>query len=442
MNDTPIALRHRVHASAEPLARPTMPTPRPLTAPATFHVLAKPTGAICNLDCSYCFYLEKEALYPGKRFRMRSDVAQAYIAQLIESHREAAEITLAWQGGEPTLMGLSFFASMVSFAESIARKHQRLLHTIQTNGTLLTDDWARFFADKHFLVGISLDGPAELHDAYRVDKKGRPTHARVLDGLGHLRNHAVDYNVLCSVHSANVGRPTTVYRYLRDECGARFIQFIPIVEHQPSPTNPEAVSSRSVDPLGWGRFLIEVFEEWIGRDVGRVFVQSFDATLASVVGAPPGVCVFAKTCGNAVALEHNGDLYSCDHFVDPDHRLGNIMTTHMLELISSPTQRRFGADKAATLPRACRECDVLFACNGECPKNRFATTADGEAGLNYLCAGYQAFFRRVHAPMRLMADLLRANRAAATISDIIARAPRNAPCPCGSGRKAKFCHSR
>ena len=441
MSDTPVTLRRRGE-DVEPLASPALPVPRPLTAPAGFHVLAKPSGAICNLDCSYCFYLEKEELYPGDRFRMRSEVARAYVTQVIESHAGAPEITLAWQGGEPTLMGLSFFSSLVAFAEEIVPKHQRLVHTIQTNGTLLTEEWARFLSEKHFLVGISIDGPPALHDAYRVDKKGRPTHARVLAGLAHLRRHGVDYNVLCTVHAANAAQPAAVYRYLRDECGARFIQFIPIVEHQPTDEDPEAVSSHSVDPAAWGSFLTGVFEEWVGSDVGTVFVQSFDTTLASVVGAPPGVCVFAKTCGDAVALEHNGDLYSCDHFVDPEHLLGNIMTTHMLDLVSSPAQRTFGADKADALPGECRRCDVLYACNGECPKNRFTRTADGEAGLNYLCAGYKAFFRRVDAPMRLMAGLLRENKPAAAITEIIAAAPRNAPCPCGSTRKAKACHGR
>ncbi|MDA8296234.1 MAG: anaerobic sulfatase maturase [Actinomycetota bacterium] len=441
MSDIPITLRRRDETGEAPVG-PAMPSPRPLTAPAGFHVLAKPTGAICNLDCSYCFYLEKEELYPGDRFRMRSEVAKAYIAQVIESHASAREITLAWQGGEPTLMGLSFFSSMVAYAESLVPRHQRLVHTIQTNGTLLNEDWARFLAEKHFLVGISIDGPAELHDAYRVDKKGRPTHARVLAGLEHLRRHEVDYNVLCTVHAANADHPATVYRYLRDMCGARFIQFIPIVEHQPTELDPAAVSSHSVDPRAWGSFLIGVFEQWVATDVGTVFVQIFDTTLASVVGAPPGVCVFAKTCGDAVALEHNGDLYSCDHFVDPEHRLGNIMETHLVDLLALPEQRRFGADKADTLPRVCRDCDVLYACNGECPKNRFVTTEDGEPGLNYLCAGYKAFFRRVDQPMRLMGDLLAKRRPAAAITDLIATAPRNSPCPCGSNRKAKLCHAR
>ena len=435
MSDVPVVLRRREEAQL-----PSMPIPRPATAPAGFHVMAKPTGAICNLDCSYCFYLDKEALYPNDRFRMREQVAKAYLTQLLEAHANAPEVTIAWQGGEPTLMGLSFFSEMVEFAQSLVRPHQRLSHTLQTNATLLDERWAAFLSEKGFLVGVSIDGPEVLHDAFRVDKKGRPTHARVLRGLRHLREHDVEYNILCSVHAANADHPREVYRFLRDDCGARFIQFIPIVEHEPSEDDPEAVSSHSVASQAWGRFLSEVFEEWVATDVGRVFVQIFDTTLASFMGAPPGICVFAKTCGDAVALEHNGDLYACDHFVDPEHLLGNIMETHLLELVASEAQRRFGNDKADTLPGDCRSCDVLFACNGECPKNRFVRTKDGEEGLNYLCAGYKSFFHRVSEPMRTMANLIRANRPPAAITELIATAPRNAPCPCGSGRKAKACH--
>jgi uncharacterized protein len=311
---------------------------------------------------------------------------------------------------------------------------------MQTNGTLLDEVWAEFLAEKGFLVGISIDGSGELHDNLRVDKRGQPTLERVLRGLEFLRAHHVEYNVLCAVHAINAKHPRAVYRFLRDDCGARFIQFVPIVEHEPSAENFGAVSDRSVHAAQWGRFLIEVFDEWIGRDVGEVFVQSFDAALASWMHLPPGICVFAETCGRAVALEHNGDVYSCDHFVEPEHLLGNITTTHLVELLASENQRRFGNDKRDTLPRDCLECDVGFACNGECPKNRFIATPDGEPGLNYLCAGYQAFFRRVDQPMKLMADLLDHGRPASAITVAFSRAPRNSPCPCGSGQKAKACH--
>jgi len=420
---------------------PPLPSPRPEGAPAAFHVMAKPTGAICNLDCSYCFYLEKEALYPGARFRMQEDTMEAYVRQVLES-QNGPRVTIAWQGGEPTLMGLAFFRRMVETVERYRRPGQRIQHTLQTNATLLNEDWAIFLAEHGFLVGVSIDGPPDLHDRFRVDKRGKPTSNRVLAGLLALRRHDVEYNVLCTVHAGNVGEPLRVYRYLRDECGALVIQFIPIVEHRPTAADGSAVSERSVSPIAWGDFLIAVFDEWVGRDVGDVFVQTFDAILGPVLGLPAGLCVFAETCGAAVALEHNGDVYSCDHFVDPKHRLGNLHETHLVELVGSDRQRRFGRAKSDSLPRYCRECEVLSACWGECPKNRFALSPDGEEGLNYLCAGYKAFFRRVDAPLRTMADLIRAGRPASDIKRQIAEAKRNDDCPCGSRRKAKHCHQR
>jgi uncharacterized protein len=292
-------------------------------------------------------------------------------------------------------------------------------------------------------VGVSIDGPPELHDVYRVDKRGNPTFEKVRRGWDLLRSHGVDANVLCTVNAANQAHPLDVYRFLRDELGARHVQLIPIVERDNDTGFQEgdAVTERSVAPDAWGRFLIAVFDEWLVHDVGTVFVQMFDAALASWVGVGAAMCIFAETCGDAVALEHNGDLYSCDHFVEPRHLLGNIAETHMVELLASPQQRAFGAAKRDTLPRQCRECDVRFACQGECPKNRFTLTPDGEAGLNYLCEGYLAFFHHVDGPMRLMADLLRRGRSADEVMGILARAPRNEPCPCGSGHKAKYCHA-
>jgi len=417
-----------------PVVRPAAPT-----ASRPIHVMAKPTGAICNLDCSYCFYLDKESLYPGGRFRMGDDVAELYLRQMLEERREPV-VTLAWQGGEPTLMGLPFFRRVVELARSLARPGQRIEHTLQTNATLLTAEWAAFLAEHDFLVGVSIDGPPAVHDAYRLDKRGRPTFERVARGLRHLRAAGVRYNLLCTVHRENEDRALEVYRFLRDECGGQFLQFIPIVERVPG--GASGVSERSVTPSGWGRFLSAVYDEWLAHDVGEVFVQSFDAALASWLGLPAGVCVFDETCGYAVALEHNGDVYSCDHFVDLEHLLGNIRRTPLRELVASPAQRRFGDDKRDGLPAYCRRCDVRFACNGECPKNRFTTTPEGEAGLNYLCAGYKAFFHHVDATMRIMADLVRAGRPAADVRSVLVSAPRNAPCPCGSGRKAKRCHGR
>jgi uncharacterized protein len=429
--------------------------PTVTSAPDGFHLLAKPTGAVCNLDCAYCFFLSKEMLYPGSRFRMADDLLELYLRQLIESH-QTPEVTIAWQGGEPTLMGLEFFRRSVELAEGFAGG-KRIAYTIQTNGTLLDDEWASFFREHDFLVGISIDGPRELHDAYRVDKGGRGSFDKVMQGIDLLREHEVEFNTLTTLHSANAGRPLEVYRFLRDDCGSRYHQYIPIIERvdddegwsswrdRPLYTQTgQRVSSRSVTPEQYGRFLIEVFEDWVRGDVGEVYVQMFDVALANWVGTPPGLCVHSETCGLALALEHTGDLYSCDHFVEPAHRLGNIREKHMLELVSSQQQQVFGSDKRDQLPDYCLDCDVRFACHGGCPKDRFLETPDGDTGLNYLCAGYKAFFHHVERPMRIMARLIAANRAP---SEIVAfyraedmKRGRNDPCPCGSGRKWKHCH--
>ena len=441
MADVPVALTAKPEHPPAP-RRPALPPDRPPTAPAYFHVLAKPTGPICNLDCQYCFFLSKEALYPGDRFRMAEDLLEAYLQQVIES-QTGPEVTIAWQGGEPTLMGVEFFRRAVELAEQHRRSGQAIQHTIQTNGTLLTDEWCALLKEYNFLVGISIDGPPELHDAYRVDKKGQPTSAKVQRGLDLLRAHGVETNVLCTVNAANQDHPLDVYRYFRDDLGLRHIQFIPIVERDNETGFQEGdeVTDRSVTADAWGRFLIAVFDEWVRRDVGAVFVQMFDAALASWAGVPAGMCIFGETCGNAVALEHNGDLYSCDHFVEPRYLLGNIMETHMLDLMATPQQRAFGDAKRDTLPRYCLECDVRFACNGECPKNRFILTPDGEPGLNFLCEGYKAFFTHADGLMRLMAAALRRGGFADEVMGILATAGRNDPCPCGSGRKAKWCHA-
>ncbi len=411
------------------------------TAPP-FHVMAKPSGAICNLDCTYCFFLSKEMLYPGDRFRMADELLETYVQQLIESS-PYPEVTIAWQGGEPTLMGVPFFERAVEHAHRHARPGQSLQFTIQTNGTLLNDRWGEFLSRNGFLVGLSVDGPREMHDAYRVDKKGRGSFDRVMAGLEVLTRHGVDFNVLCTVHAANGDHPVDVYRFFRDELGATFLQFIPIVERT-SPeliqianigwgsrntkrplytNNGSQVTERSVKPEQWGRFLCGVFDEWVGNDVGDVFVQHFDAALASWLGIEPSLCIFRETCGTAIALEHNGDVYSCDHFVEPDYLLGNIRDTHLSELVTSDRQRSFGEAKRETLPRYCLDCDVRFACNGECPKNRFTQTPDGEPGLNYLCAGYKMFFTHIDGPMRIMADLLRSGREAPEVMDLLRARP-------------------
>jgi uncharacterized protein len=322
-------------------------------------------------------------------------------------------------------------------------------YSIQTNGTLLDDEWCAFFREHNFLVGISIDGPPELHDTYRVDKGGRPSSRRVLRGLAYLKKHSVDFNILCTVHAVNGDHPLEVYRYFRDDLGAQFLQFIAIVERDNETGFQEGnqVTGRSVKAEQYGRFLISIFDEWVRRDVGSVFVQHFDVALAAWVGAPPAICVFSPTCGTALALEHTGDLYACDHFVEPNYLLGNICETPMAELVASEKQLRFGQDKLDMLPAYCRACQVRFACHGACPKNRFIETPDGEPGLNYLCAGYKAFFEHVDRPMRIMASLLRQNRAPAEIMQIeaqlqaaFARARPHDPCPCGSGRIFKACH--
>jgi uncharacterized protein len=393
----------------------------PPDAPPSFHLLAKPTGSVCNLDCAYCFFLAKEALYPGVRPRMSDAVLERYIRQLIEAHR-TPEVTIAWQGGEPMLMGLEFFRRAVELAKRHARPGMTVRHTIQTNGTKINGDWARFFAANGFLVGLSIDGPRELHDAYRRDKAGRPTFDRVMRSLAALREHGVEWNALTTVHAANQDHAVEVYRFLRDECGCRFIQFIPIVERPTESGVPygNEITDRSVTPSGWGDFLIGVFEEWVRRDVGEVFVQMFDVALANWYGEPSGLCVHSATCGTALAMEFNGDVYACDHFVEPAYLRGDIGERHLAELVADPAQVRFGRDKLDRLPRFCLECDVRFACHGGCPKDRFVSTPPdavppNEPGLNYLCPGFKAFFHHVDAPMRRMCALLREERAPSEI---------------------------
>jgi uncharacterized protein len=381
--------------------------------------MAKPRGAICNLDCAYCFYLPKEDLYRGSSFRMSDETLESYTRQYIQNQR-VPEVNFAWQGGEPTLMGLDFFRKAVAYQQKYARPGQRIENALQTNGTLLDDEWCKFFAENRFLIGISLDGPREAHDLYRKDKGGAPTFDRVLRAVKLLKNHKVDFNILTCVSASNVERPLDVYHFLRDEIGAEYIQFIPIVERENATGFQEgtALTSRSITGEQYGRFLISIFDEWVRRDVGKVFVQMFDTALGRWLGAPGGLCVFQETCGLALAMEHNGDVYSCDHFVEPRHRLGNLLETPLTELVGSEQQKQFGIDKRKSLPHYCRECPVLFACNGGCPKDRTDLTPDGEAGLNHLCEGFKAFFIHVDEPMRLMARLLGQRRLAAEIMKI------------------------
>ena len=404
------------------------------------HLLAKPTGAACNLDCKYCFFLSKESLYPDERTRMSGETLDSYIRQLLEP-QDASHVTVAWQGGEPTLMGLEFFRQSLEVVEKYRRPGQEILHTVQTNGMLLDDEWCAFFKEHCFLVGLSLDGPREMHDAYRVDKGGAGTFDRVMRAAEVLRRYEVDVNILCTIHAANADHPLEVYRFFRDELHACYLQFIPIVERATPELLPLAnlgwgerpgagrplytqtgglVTDRSVGAEQFGRFLIAIFDEWVRRDVGTVFVQTFDVTLGSFVGQH-NLCIFSPTCGESLCLEHNGDLYSCDHYVEPGYRLGNINQTPVSELAASKQQHAFGQAKLTSLPRYCRECEVRFACHGECPRNRFILTPDCEPGLNYLCAGYKLFFKHVDQPMKIMADLIRRGRFADEIMQMFSR---------------------
>jgi uncharacterized protein len=406
-----------------------------ITSPITrnFHVMAKPIGPICNLDCTYCYYLEKEKLFPkGENFKMKPDVMEEYIRQYIES-QNTMEVTFAWQGGEPTLLGLEYFKNIIT----LQKKHsggRKINNTLQTNGTLLDDAWCRFFKEHDFLIGLSIDGPRRLHDTYRLDKGQKPTFQRVMQGLDLLKKHKVEFNTLTVVSASNAKHPIEVYSFLK-EAGSGYIQFIPLVERLPDEATasqgldyaeppepgqpPSPVTRWSVPSEAFGDFLINIFNEWVKQDVGKVYVQMFDVSLGIWSGHGPGLCLFLEDCGEALALEHNGDLYSCDHFVYPKYKLGNIMNESLGALVNSDPQKAFGGNKSASLPKYCLACEVRFACNGECPKHRFLMTPDGEEGLNYLCAGYKKFFNHVDPYMKKMAELMSQRKAPANIMGML-----------------------
>ena len=382
---------------------------------------------------------------------MAQEVLELLVRQCLEE-RPAADVTFAWQGGEPTVMGLDFFRRAVELQEKYRLPGARIRNGLQTNGTMLDDEWCRFFRQNGWLVGISLDGPAPLHDAYRVDAAGRPTFGRAMAGAALLREHEVDFNVLTTVHAANAGEPLAVYRFLRDEVAAQYLQFIPIVERtcDAGDRAGSGETARSVTGSQYGRFLCAIFDEWLSRDVGRVFVQTFEATLNAWMGQPTGLCVQDAACGSSPLVEHNGDVYSCDHFAAPPFLLGNLHQDPLPGLVGSSRQRTFGLAKGQGLSQQCRRCGFRFACQGGCPKDRLLTTENGEPGLNYLCDGLRSFFGHVDAPMRYMAAELRAGRPAsnvmlhaarqaAELQKRLAGARRNDPCPCGSGRKFKRC---
>jgi len=435
----------------------------PINAPPRFHLLAKPSGSTCNIDCTYCFFLSKDALYPNEKHRMSDATLESYIRQLLESHRTPT-VTVAWQGGEPTLMKVEFFRRSLELVEKYRRPGQRVEHTFQTNGILLDDEWCAFFKEHNFLVGLSVDGPRELHDEYRVDRSKKGTFDKVMNGWKLLRKHGVEFNIICTVNAANEKHGRAVYRFFRDEMDAKWVQFIPIVERATAETihianqgwseqpdrkrllytqDGNLVTKRSVGGEQYGRFLVDVFEEWVRHDVGTVYVQLFDVTLEAYFGRHL-LCIHAPTCGYGPALEYNGDVYSCDHFVEPRYKLGNIHETPLVQLVASPEQRRFGDNKRDLLTAQCRSCEVRPLCNGGCPKDRFSLSRDGEAGQNYLCAGLELFFKHTRRAMQTMAQLLQQNRAPSDVMALTAaddaKAGPYVPCPCMSGKKFRFCH--
>ncbi len=428
--------------------------------PTAFHVMAKPIGPVCNLNCTYCYYLEKEVLYGTRKdFKMPEEVLETFIKQHIEAH-EVPVVTFTWQGGEPTLLGIDYFRKVVEFQQKYAGG-KRIENAFQTNGTLLNDEWGKFLHDHQMLVGISIDGPEHNHDHYRRNKHGAPTFKKVMQGVEVLHKYKVEFNTLSCVNDYNVKYAGETYRFLK-KIGSGFLQFIPIVERiaeaqDPgslslvAPAYPEGarLSNWSVGAEDYGRFLITIYDEWVRNDVGKYYVQLFDVTLANWVGAMPGLCVFTETCGDALVMEHNGDLFSCDHFVYPENFLGNILDTPLVDMVKSQQQFDFGISKRNSLPRYCLRCEYRFACHGGCPKNRIAKSPEGQPGLNHLCAGYKLFFAHVKPTMDFMAKELSNKRAPANVMTWLRNREnrqveqslpgRNDPCPCGSGKKFKHC---
>lgn len=399
------------------------------------HLMAKPAGPICNLDCTYCFYLEKEHLFPERhRFLMSDEVLRAYVAQNIRNE-PSPEVVFTWQGGEPMLRGLEFYQQAVAYQRELANG-KTIRNALQTNGVLLDDQWCAFLAASGFTVGISLDGPREIHDAARVDKRGKPTFDAVMDGIRLLQRYRIEFNVLVTVTSDVSKHPLEIYRFLKQH-GVTHIQFNPVVERvasaeehvigltfaQPGKVEWSAprsqVTTHSVAPEAYGEFLIAIFDEWVRTDVGKIFVMNFEWALASFMRLPATVCLFAENCGKALILEHNGDVYSCDHFMYPDHRLGNVLKSDLSALANSPQQQAFGKVKSADLPDYCRRCEVRFACQGECPKNRFVTAPDGQPGLNYLCPSYKKYFTHIARYMNAMAKLISHGQPATLIMEAI-----------------------
>jgi uncharacterized protein len=437
----------------------------PAYKPAAFNVMLKPAGPVCNLNCTYCYYLEKKNLYrEEKKFHISDDLLEIYTKQYIEAN-QVPVIYFVWQGGEPMLMGIDFFRRALQLQQKYSNG-KKIENMFQTNGTLIDEEFCRFFRDNNFLVGISIDGPGHLHDKFRLTRSNAGSFSKVMESIELLNRFRVEFNTLTVVHKENSVYPLEVYHFLK-EIGSGFIQFIPIVERRALDPGPRdlrlvapdygknaEVTEWSLDQEQYGNFLCSIFDEWVRNDVGKYYVQIFDVSLANWAGENPGLCVFTETCGDAVVMEHNGDMYSCDHFVYPQYLLGNIRQSHMSDLMRLDSQVKFGKDKRDRLPRYCFECEYRFACNGECPKHRFIQTPDGQEGLNYLCRSYKKFFRHVHPYMQFMTDELKAKRAPANVMNWVRRMDRlkkennqgislpgrNDPCPCGSGLKFKNCH--
>jgi uncharacterized protein len=409
-----------------------------------FQIFSKPAGAVCNLDCRYCYYLQKKLLYSDtESFRMPDDVLTDYIAQQIACTPDST-IQFFWHGGEPTILGLDYFQKIIDIQQKVKPEGVRIINNIQTNGILLTDDWCRFLAKEGFSVGLSIDGPQRLHDAYRLTKGEKPTHKQVMQAYRLLRQHKISVDLLCVIHDRNVREPLAVYRFFK-EMKVQYISFIPLVERDNS--GEDALTGRTVPADAFGVFLCDVFEEWVRQDMGRIIVQIFEEAARPAYRQNHSLCIFRPTCGDLPVIEHNGDIFACDHFVDRDHLLGNICQTSLISIIESPELAAFGRAKQDKLPRYCRECDVLALCNGGCPKDRIIKTPDGENGLNYLCAGYKKFFTHCRPYTQRMAALRLAGDRPERLMRLLqnenaASRPavgRNDPCPCGSGRKYKNC---
>ena len=393
-----------------------------ITGPQAFNIMIKPVGSLCNLKCHYCYYLDKAEIYGGKEPRMSEQMLEHFIKEYIAAN-DVRDVFFNWHGGEPLLAGLDFYRKAMAFQKKYADgKH--IHNTLQTNATLITREWAEFFRANNFLIGVSLDGPQNVHDRYRGGKGGASVFDRVIKGIMELYRAGVQYNVMATVNRQSEGRGLEIYQFLKS-AGTRFIQFMPVLEHTKDGliVDPQVQGARiapwSVSPEGYGRFLCDIFDYWVRNDVGKVFVNQFDAVLACWCGAQPGICALAQTCGGNSIIEHNGDLYPCDHFVYEGYKIGNVLETDLRTLMNSTKQVRFGLDKRNALPDDCIKCKWFFTCHGECPKHRFNTTDKGETGLNALCEGYKLFFAHVAPYMDKMKSLLQSGRPASEIMKML-----------------------